>query len=985
LIVQASDEMVPAGSAAQIKFTLLKPQAISSGELTVNLDPAIFGDVISATAFSATGDAYGYASVQGQQVDVHFQSSSGGIGRVAGQPIVVVTVAIRADAMPGARATVTADPGPLLWRDAAFNAYTTSVLVGNVTIGGAISIGQIQPGSGLLAAGTVLRIDGSGFTSASIVEIQGAIVSSVSLVSPQQLNVTLGGATEIAGKRVRVRNTHGGPVDFWPSRISGVLSTSATNPYFNSFPIVPAQAYTQARTPAFRVDSGWLVLQNPNAGPVDVAIESMISNLQITGETRLRIAAGGSLYQDVGSVGITLENSVAILASAPIQMLELTSYTNYFSVNPPEKTKTATLPNPMALGPLRVNVNRGDDSLAWVWQTGGAPLTAKSFSVYSSSSDEIADFTVSAIAGDGGKWFSVTPSKGTTCILGSQTCNPPVITVSVDPAGLAPGIYRGAITLSPLATSIRPDVAPTLVAVALTVTLPSTTSNILSYSASFATPGPPNDTHSQTFNLPPDAFPGPFSVKVLTDSGGNWLSAASSGSTGSPQLTVTADVSALAPGKYSGEVIVTGSGNTMVIPAEILVYGGVQLYTDYPLRFSVRAGDPAPPARIVPVKVECFYTNCPAAGLPATLPFSAFVKTNSGGDWLSALPGSSSFSVSINPAGLAPGIYTGAITLASSATAGSTQVPVVLNVWSGPQPALTASPAGIYHVWQIGASADYICVDSANSALPVDARAVTNDGGDWLTLTLIEPVTLTCGLSLSLDGSTLAPGVHTGSIVVTSPGQSLTIPVTFVVPAPPQPVIGAVVNAASAAPGAIAARELVTIHGSGLAGAQILLDGTALTALYRSDTQINASIPPAVSGNSSAALRIQQVGQSISWTLPVTAAAPAIFTIDGSGQGGAAVLNEDNSVNGPSNAASRGSIVQIFATGIDPTAGLTVSVTIGGKPAVLLYSGAAPGATDGLYQVNAIVPQDIEPAAAVPIVITAGSLASPSGVTIAVR
>ena len=55
--------------------------------------------------------------------------------------------------------------------------------------------------------------------------------------------------------------------------------------------------------------------------------------------------------------------------------------------------------------------------------------------------------------------------------------------------------------------------------------------------------------------------------------------------------------------------------------------------------------------------------------------------------------------------------------------------------------------------------------------------------------------------------------------------------------------------------------------------------------------------------------------RSLPWGIPVAGSAPGIFTIDGSGRGRAAVLNQDNTLNLPSNPADRGSVVQIFATG----------------------------------------------------------------------
>ncbi len=115
----------------------------------------------------------------------------------------------------------------------------------------------------------------------------------------------------------------------------------------------------------------------------------------------------------------------------------------------------------------------------------------------------------------------------------------------------------------------------------------------------------------------------------------------------------------------------------------------------------------------------------------------------------------------------------------------------------------------------------------------------------------------------------------------------------------------------------------------------------------------------------------------------------------------AAVLNSDNSLNSPSNPAQRGSIVQIFLSGtgattprgitgeITPTATkasvLPVTVTVGGVNAKIIYAAAAPDSVSGLFQVNALVPQTTTPGAAVPMVLTVGTIQSPSNVTISVR
>ena len=135
-------------------------------------------------------------------------------------------------------------------------------------------------------------------------------------------------------------------------------------------------------------------------------------------------------------------------------------------------------------------------------------------------------------------------------------------------------------------------------------------------------------------------------------------------------------------------------------------------------------------------------------------------------------------------------------------------------------------------------------------------------------------------------------------------------------------------------------------------------------------------------------------------TIPVAAASPAIFTINESGKGPGAILNNDNSVNSLATPASAGQTIVIYATGggvLSPAAAdgalaqtlskisQPYSVRIGGLPATVSYAGAAPGIIEGVLQINAVVPAGITANPAVPVDITVGGVTSPAGVTIAVR
>jgi uncharacterized protein (TIGR03437 family) len=161
-------------------------------------------------------------------------------------------------------------------------------------------------------------------------------------------------------------------------------------------------------------------------------------------------------------------------------------------------------------------------------------------------------------------------------------------------------------------------------------------------------------------------------------------------------------------------------------------------------------------------------------------------------------------------------------------------------------------------------------------------------------------------------------------------------------------------------------------------------------------------MPYEVAGSTTVSMQVSYQGNpTSSVSLNVAATAPGLFTADGSGSHGGAILNQDNTLNTAANPASAGSVVQISATGEGVTtppstdgklqSGATlpvpmavVSVTIGGFPATVVYAGTAPGGVAGFLQVNAIVPAGV-PSGANPIVLTIGGVNSAAGVTVAVQ
>ena len=82
-------------------------------------------------------------------------------------------------------------------------------------MGDSLSVESISPGSGLFPATTILRIQGAGFDATTSVAADGVVISFVQLVSPQEIDVTLGGQTEVTGKHFHVASTNGQAIDYF--------------------------------------------------------------------------------------------------------------------------------------------------------------------------------------------------------------------------------------------------------------------------------------------------------------------------------------------------------------------------------------------------------------------------------------------------------------------------------------------------------------------------------------------------------------------------------------------------------------------------------------------------------------------------------------------------------------------------------------------------------------------------------------------------
>ena len=238
----------------------------------------------------------------------------------------------------------------------------------------------------------------------------------------------------------------------------------------------------------------------------------------------------------------------------------------------------------------------------------------------------------------------------------------------------------------------------------------------------------------------------------------------------------------------------------------------------------------------------------------------------------------------------------------------------------------------------------------------------------------------------------------------------------------PEAAPGIVVGGADLKEDAVAPGEIVSLFGEGLGPTVlesfelgpdnrlpdylgetlVLFDGIPAPLLATSDGQVNAVVPYDLAGQSHVEMLVIYKGSvSAPFLLPVKEASPGLFTLNASGKGQGAILNQDLTINSFSNPARPGSIVVLYATGLGellggaengavvgnelPRVSQPVKVLIGGVIAELLYAGGAPGLVNSVTQLNVRLPFSAGSGTNVPVTLMVGDERSTGLVTLAIQ
>ncbi len=687
-----------------------------------------------------------------------------------------------------------------------------------------------------------------------------------------------------------------------PGIYNGAVTLTATT--FGIPAVTVPVTLTVSGTPALTLSPPSLVFnyQAGKAPPAIQTVEVKSTGVPVNFMAAVTPGTGGNWLQISATIGTT---PATISLGANPAGLAAGSYQSSVTFTPTSGGGAQTLQATLNVSNTPL-MNVSPTTLAFDFVLGASAPKIKEVAL--TSTGDPLNFTVELTTASGGSnWIAVTPSGGST---------PVNVTVFVTAASLPLGTYSGTITVK--ATGANTQTIPVTVTVTSGVNLTATPASLTFSQAMGGTAAP-----AQRLSLATTGTSVRYTATATTSLTPGWLSVSPATGSTPADLSVTVDGSRIPqPGTYYGSITIVSpevANSPVNVPVTFTLTAPQTIaLSPATLQFSHQVNSPVAGGQRVTV-----------TSTGGSLSFTAAATTETGGSWLAVSPGAGSttadLTVTITPAGLQPGTYTGAITVGSPNANNSPQrVTVTLTVTAAPQP----QPS----ITAVANAASY-----ARGALAVGEIVYlegTNLGPPALTT-----LRLTGGLvdSFLADTRILFDGLPAPLIYVSNTKSSAVVPYALFGRASTRVQVeyqGVRSNPvefrlAESAPGLFALDA--TGQGPG--------------AILNQDYSVNRPPNPAPKGSV-----VMLYGTGVGQLMPPV--------LDGS----------------------------VTPTTLPlPAPLLPVTVQIGGRPAQVLYAGPAPGFVAGVLQVNVRIAEDFPSGAAVPVVITVGGNASQAGLTLAVR
>lgn len=874
------------------------------------------------------------------------------------------------------------------------------------------SITTLSPNSQIAGAGTfTLTVNGSGFAPGAVIQWNGTALTTTFVSSTQLTASVPGGDISAAGATsITVENADGSASAASTFTISAASSGGGggggtTPPPANPLTLAPD-------TLTFNVAAG----ATPSTQTVTVAYQTFTAGIP-------SFSANSNTNQGTGWLSVS--PSSGIMTPQPANGLRFAYQATLMVTVDPAKipagasyTGTVNILSAGALISLPVTVNvtlqpakytTSPSALSFTWQIGAESPAPATLTVLSTPAGR--NFTANAIANSDGNWLHVSSSSGTT---------PAPLTVSIAPSGLAAGSYSGEIAISASGSLSRAAGVPvTLTVIAAQPPKISLSSGTTVFALEQGAPA----TTGQIFVSNSGGGTLQFSATATSTPGG-WFTLSSNGGAAKPgapsTLGFAVNPAGLSPGAYAGRITVTDtdSGAEATTDITLAVRRSAQSISlsQSGLTFAAVQNGPAPPTQSFTVKGSGAVNWSASSGLIGT----------AASNWLRIAPPSGSsdgaVAVSADPSGLAPGQYYGSVDVSAPGAVNSPQtVSVLLTVASNadPSPAPFFSTGALVFTARVAdpapAPRQISIFNPASSSDTFTASTSTADGASWLSVDASSG-TLASGANglhaiVSLTG--LAAGVHTGTIVFAfGGGATASMQVVLIVTALPSSAVGGLqahTVFSSACPGGNAS-YLVPVFDAPALNQTLQAGQAAPLRVYLFDdcgntvSSTSGATVQVLFSNADSSVALNDTGNGVwegTW-IPAHASSqvtltpvavrgglpslPASITVTLLAANSTSAGVPDGVVNAASQAAAvpqvvtPGSFITIYGTNLAgngpgsassiplPITLNSTQATLGGQPMPLLYAGPT--------QINAIVPQSLNPNTSYPLVVQNGATRS---------
>jgi hypothetical protein len=349
---------VPPGGLLQVQVSLTEPKPILKGRQAVSFaaspvraaalaaplaftgsaaadaaaaasSGSAFAGVRDVALFSPDGTASGVAVLASSGLQFFFRSPLTTFGTSTDAPVMTISMPVKPTAQHGEVTYLNLDPNSAQWLSPSATPYLVEFKPGQMTVGGALSVSDVQPGEGVVNPGGVVTVRGMGFDQGTKIQVNGATVQSLRLMSSTELQFTMAQPVNLRGRRIRVINRRNETVTYFPSRRMTLVGRSTHALVASSFPLYTLRRWTIAYLHPVQGGNVFtaVALANPLASAATVSLRLHSKAGALLAARSLALPAGSQVVRDLAEIfpaGTPLSGtSLQIVASSPVQILEM--------------------------------------------------------------------------------------------------------------------------------------------------------------------------------------------------------------------------------------------------------------------------------------------------------------------------------------------------------------------------------------------------------------------------------------------------------------------------------------------------------------------------------------------------------------------------------------------------------------------------------------------------------------------------------------